>query len=193
MITGFEPFGGEVENPSAWIAREAQAAGAELKALVLPVEFGRAAAITIAALEEFAPSWLIMLGQAADRNAITPERVAINLAHSSEPDNAGFTPWEQLIEPHGPVGYFSSLPLSLLVEYLQKAGVPAQVSNTAGTYVCNDLFYRVMAYIQGKPIKGVFIHIPLFPSQTLQGGKPSMTRDLTLQGVNAAISFVMTY
>lgn len=193
LLTGFEPFGGETENPSAGIARAAQAAGAELKTLVLPVEFGRAAEITIAALGEFAPDWIIMLGQAAGRTAITPERVAINLAHSTEPDNAGFTPWEQLIDPLGPVGYFSSLPLSPLVGALQTSGVPAQLSNTAGTYVCNDLFYRVMAYIQDKPIKGGFIHIPLFPSQTLQGSRPSMAPDLILRGINTVLSFVSTY
>ena len=144
LLTGFEPFGGEPVNP-AWeaVQRVRAPEGAELLRLQVPTVFARAGDLVCAAMERERPDLVLCVGQAAGRAALTPERVAINIMDASIPDNAGAQPREEPVVPGGPAAYFTTLPVKRIAAAIQAAGVPAAVSNSAGTFVCNALLYRV--------------------------------------------------
>lgn len=195
LITGFEPFGGEELNPSTLAAARVKVDGVKIDTLVMPTEFGVSSQILLAAIEKMMPDWVIMLGQAAGRCHITPERVAINIDDASIPDNAGNTPRDRTIKPGGPAAYFSTLPIKEMVAAMHNVGVPASVSNTAGTYVCNHVFYRVMDHIANKGLitRAGFIHIPLLPGQALTKAQPSMDLEQCCRGLEAGIALLKSY
>ena len=186
LVTGFEPFGGEKINPS-WLAAErlpAVVAGRPVEKLLLPVEFGASARLLCRRLEQLQPEVVLCLGQAGGRAALTAERVAINIMDASQPDNAGFQPQDQPVCPGGPAAYFSSLPLKACVQAARQAGVPAAVSNTAGTYVC------ALDWAQKNDCaaKTGFIHLPWLPIQVLdRPGQPSMELDTMVRGIQAVL------
>lgn len=161
LLTGFEPFGGGTHNPS-WdcLSRLSPIEGVELIKLRLPVTFAHAPALLRNALEQEQPNAVICLGLAANRDKITPEKIAINLAHGRIADNDGFQPQEEPLIPGGTDGYFSTLPVFALVEELEKGGIPAQVSYTAGAYVCNCVMYHLMAWATPRKIPAGFVHVP---------------------------------
>ncbi len=173
LITGFEPFGGSTVNPSEEIARNLhgrEIAGHEVIAALLPCVFGTAIVELRRQVRAVKPSLVICLGQAGGRTAITPERVAINVDDARIPDNAGTQPVDRPVVRGGPAAYFSTLPVKAIVAGLRAEGVPAEVSQTAGTFLCNHVFYGLMHALRLRPgVRGGFIHVPYLPEQALKG------------------------
>lgn len=189
LITGFAPFGGEEINPS-WeaVARLPEKINEySLIKLRLPVTFGKAADMVIKAAEEIAADVILCVGQAGGRNAITPELVGINLRHATIPDHNGFQPQDEPIMVGGETAYFSTLPVRSMVEAMRAAGIPAQVSYSAGAYVCNDVLYTVLAHFQDSEVKAGFIHVPYSDDQNKQ---PSMNINLIVKGLTIAIETI---
>ena len=189
LITGFAPFGGEEINPS-WeaVARLPEKINEySLIKLRLPVTFGKAAELVIKAAEEIAADVILCVGQAGGRNAITPELVGINLRHATIPDHNGFQPQDEPIMVGGETAYFSTLPVRSMVEAMRAADIPAQVSYSAGAYVCNDVLYTVLAHFQDSEVKAGFIHVPYSDDQNKE---PSMNINLIVKGLTIAIETI---
>ena len=175
LVTGFEPFNGAQINPSEQIVCRLEAPkGVNLIKEILPVEFENAALRLRKLIAEHSPDVLLSIGQAGGRAEISIERVAINIdcvksSNGSKllPDNAGSMPIDEPIEAGGAPAYFSTLPLWQLVEAVQAAGIPAGVSNSAGTYVCNHIMYVGLheAAVNCPKMKAGFIHVPFLPEQ----------------------------
>lgn len=169
LITGFEPFGDERINPSWEAARAlhgARIGGHRIEARCLPVVFGAANAALRKAIGETKPALVVCVGQAGGRPQLSLERVAINVDDARRPDNAGNSPVDAQIVADGPAAYFTSLPIKRLRQALQRAGIPAEISQTAGTYVCNHVFYGLMHALRRKRgLRGGFVHIPYSPEQ----------------------------
>lgn len=188
LITGFEPFGDDTLNPSLALInakQQLQLTGVEVIGCVLPVIRYQAAETAIKAIEIHQPDLVLMFGQASGRAAITPERVAINLDDYRIADNAGHQPIDEPIIPHGPAAYFTTLPVKAMVEDLQQAGIAAELSHSAGTFVCNHLFYAVQHYLAQHDIPSGFIHIPASPEQ-VSATNPSLP-NLGLEQLIAAV------
>ncbi|PCN47735.1 pyroglutamyl-peptidase I [Curtobacterium sp. 'Ferrero'] len=166
LLTAFEPFGGAAGNPS-WDAASALAASwdgpARLVVERLPVVFAEVRQRLAAAILEHRPAVVVATGLAEGRAAVTPERVAINVRDARIPDNAGEQPVDEPIDPHGPAAYFSGLPIKRIVAGLRAAGVPAAVSNTAGTFTCNQVFYELMSLAGRDGLRAGFVHVPATP------------------------------
>ncbi len=165
LLTGFEPFDGAAGN-SSWDAAALVARGwtgpATLITASLPVVFGRAADELEELIERHSPDLVVATGLAEGRTGVTPERVAINLDDARIPDNAGARPVDEPIVPDGPAAYFSGLPVKAIVERIRAAGVPASVSDSAGTFVCNHVMYRLMHSVvnQHPYLMAGFVHVP---------------------------------
>lgn len=198
LLTAFEPFGGETSNPSLEAARAmagVEFPGAALTVLELPVDRFAAIELASARLRALRPDAVILLGQATARYRVTPERVAINVDDYRIPDNAGNQPAGESIVEGGPVGYLSTLPVRAITERLLRARIPAAISNTAGTYLCNRLFYRVMHLIATEPLPtiGGFIHVPYMHEQALDKypDVPSLARETIVEAVRLAIEVTL--
>ncbi len=163
LVTAFEPFGGEGINP-AMLALEALEEEDVIK-LLLPVEYETAAQKAIEAIRECSPAAVVSLGQAGGRDAVTPERYAVNLRHSPSPDNAGRVCDHEKIVRDGPEKLASSFSAEEICAALTKAGFPARVSDSAGTFVCNDVMYSVLRALQDTGIPAGFIHVPYCTAQ----------------------------
>jgi pyroglutamyl-peptidase len=193
LVTAFEPFGGEAINPSQEaLARLDPGAlgGVELRRAVLPVAFGSGAERLRKAVAEHRPGVVICLGQAGGRAEITPERVAINLDDARAPDNEGARPEGRPVVPGGPAAYFSTLPVGAIVTGLRQKGVPAAASLSAGTFVCNHVFYALMHLLatERPGVRGGFVHVPYLPEQVLdRPGTPSLALELMLCGLAETI------
>ena len=188
LITGFDPFGGETVNPS-WeaVSRLPDTVGDyRLTKLQIPTVFSLAARTVLDAAGEDTPDVILCIGQAGGRDAVTPERVAINMASATIADNAGITPSEEPILPGGPDGIFSTVPVARMAEAIRDAGLPGKISNTAGTFVCNDTLYRLLHHFAGTGTRVGFIHVPHLPQQA-KDGAPSMTQDAIIAALTAAI------
>lgn len=165
LLTGFEPFGGAPVNPSWEVARRLDGeviGGAHVTALQLPCVFGRANEVLLAMAQTGTWDVVLSLGLAGNRSEVSVERIAINVDDARIPDNAGAQPVDVPVVPGGPAAYFGSLPLKRSVSALRGAGLPAAVSQTAGTYVCNHVFYGLMhwaASVAAPPRCG-FVHLP---------------------------------
>lgn len=197
LITGFEPFGGEKINPAWEVAKALDGqviAGANVIAQCLPCVFGDSLEQLACIIADTQPDMVISLGQAGGRSAITPERVAINLDDARIPDNLGRQPIDIPIEAGGEAAYFTTLPIKAIVKALQAAGIPAAVSYTAGTFVCNHVFYGLQRLARTHHIpKSGFIHIPYLPEQAAQQvGQPSMAFDTLVAGVKVIIETAIT-
>ena len=199
LLTGFEPFDKDSVNPSWEVARALDGeliAGGVVHALQLPCVFGAAMPVLDEALAQLQPTLIISLGLAGGRTDITPERVAINMDDARIADNAGNQPVDQPVVREAPAAYFSTLPIKAMVRNLRDAGIPASVSNTAGTFVCNHVFYALMhrlARRAGPGVRGGFIHIPALPQQAAQHpGMASMALETQVQGIRSAIQTAMT-
>ena len=164
LLTGFDPFDREKVNPAFEAVKllPDTIAGAQIVKLEVPTQFVRAGEVLEAAMAEHKPDVVICVGQAGGRAAITPEKVAINLMDGRIPDNAGYQPVDVPIRADGPAAYFATLPVKAMVQRMQDAGIPAAVSYTAGTYVCNSLMYMLLSLIDRKfpSVRGGFIHVP---------------------------------
>ena len=191
LVTGFDPFGGEKINPAIEAVKRLpnEIAGNKIIKLEVPTIFYQSADVVKKAIEKENPEMVINVGQAGGRGAITPERIAINFQSGSTPDNSGKGPKEGKIQVDGLDGYFTQLPIKKMVTDIRHAGIPAQISNSAGTYVCNHLLYEIQYLIHHDypDLKGGFIHIPYLPSQTKNGRYPSMSLENMVVGLTAAI------
>jgi pyroglutamyl-peptidase len=193
LLTGFEPFGGEAINPS-WEAVCAldrwRFGDVTVHAQRICCVFGQAIGELDAAIDRLRPEIVIAIGQAGGRSEITPERIAINIDDGRICDNAGCQPIDQPVVPGGPAAYFSRLPIKAIVQALRAADIPASVSNSAGTFVCNHLFYALMHRIARQPgMRGGFIHIPYLPEQAvaLPGAPPSLALSTMVEALRIAV------
>lgn len=192
LLTGFAPFGGEDANPS-WQAASAldgeRIGGHRVVARLLPVEFGASLRALQAALDAVRPTLVLCIGQAGGRAQLSLERVAINVDDARIPDNAGASPIDEPIAGDGPAAYFATLPIKAMLAALREAGVPAEVSQTAGTYVCNHVFYGLMHALRDAPgVRGGFMHIPYAPQQAARhAGAPSLPVDTVVAGLRVAL------
>ena len=171
LITGFDPFGGESINP-AWEAVKAMKDnidGIEVIKLQIPTVFKKSAEKLFAGIEEHKPDAVICIGQAGGRYDMSVERVAINMDDGRIPDNEGYQPIDTPVYEDGENAYFATLPIKGIVEEIKLAKIPASVSNTAGTYVCNHIMYSLLYYISKNnlDIKGGFIHVPYITEQVV--------------------------
>ena len=198
LVTGFDPFGGESVNPALESVKRLPATiqGAEVKWVEIPTVFHRSAAVLEKEMEAYQPDVVLCVGQAGGRTGLTPERVAINQDDARIPDNDGNQPIDVVIRADGAPAYFSSLPIKAMVEEIKKAGLPASVSNTAGTFVCNHLMYQALYLVDKKfpQTRAGFIHIPYMLEQVVD--KPSQPAiglaDIT-RGLEAAIRAIVLY
>ena len=163
LVTGFEAFDKSALNPSAEIVKALK--GDDLVTAILPVVFGQASAQLRELIDLHKPSAVLCLGLAVGRSEITPERIAINLDNARIADNAGNQPLEQRVIADGPDGHFSTLPIEKMVTSMKAAGIPASISLSAGTFVCNHIFYVLQDYLKDSSIKSGFMHVPLMDEQ----------------------------
>ena len=201
LLTGFEPFGGESVNPSWEIARALDGwmcEGRTVRAVRLPCAFGDALRTLDEALDAHRPELVMCLGQAGGRAEISIERAALNVDDARIPDNLGRQPIDAAVVAGGPAAYFSTLPIKALAHDMRGAGVAAAVSNTAGTFVCNHVFYALMHRLATTPAlagaRGGFVHVPYTPEQVAtKPGTPSMPLPAQVDGIRQALrSAVLT-
>ena len=197
LVTGFDPFGGEPTNPAIESVKriDEKIEGAEIIKLEIPTVFHKAADVVEAKIKEVKPDVILSVGQAGGRYGITVERVAINEDDARIEDNEGNQPIDVKIREDGAPAYFATLPIKAMVEEIKKENIPASVSNTAGTFVCNHIMYQDL-YLAEKygDIKAGFIHVPFLTEQVVD--KPntaSMSLDDIVKGLNAAIRAIVKY
>lgn len=196
LLTAFDPFGGESVNP-AQQAVEAVAdtvAGAEIVKCIVPTVFGKSIDTVYAAMKKEQPDVTFCIGQAGGRVGLTPERVAINLDDARIEDNEGNQPLDKTIREDGKTAYFTSLPVKAMVAKIKEAGIPASVSYTAGTFVCNHLMYGVLYNIEKEfpGMKGGFMHVPFLHEQVLnRANTPSLSKEDIVKGIEAAITAIV--
>ena len=185
LITGFEPFGGESINPSWEAVKQLPDTVGEytLYKLGLPTVYGKAPEILLQKAAEICPDVIISVGQAGGRDAVTPERIAVNIRAARIADNAGVLLDGDRINPNGPAAYFSTLPVERIRDAIRASGIPSAVSNTAGSFVCNDCMYSALHHFNGTPVRCGFIHVPYLPEQ----GTPNLPLEQTVQALTVAI------
>jgi pyroglutamyl-peptidase len=195
LITGFEAFNGSSINPTAMLVDAIQEKKIklpdelELKAIKLPVTFADAFTVLAEGISSFAPDVILSFGQAGGRACIEFERVAINVIDAEIPDNHGHSPRDLPIEEGAPAAIFSTLPIKPLIEHLSLNGIESRISNSAGTYVCNYLFYRLMRATAGTHQLAGFIHVPWHPDQHRPG--PTLSTEALLQAVEGMLSYLI--
>ena len=197
LVTGFDPFGGEETNPAIESVKriDENIEGAEIIKLEIPTVFHKAADVVEEKIKEVKPDVILSVGQAGGRYGITVERVAINEDDARIEDNEGNQPIDVKIREDGAPAYFATLPIKAMVEEIKKENIPASVSNTAGTFVCNHIMYQDL-YLAEKygDIKAGFIHVPFLTEQVVD--KPntaSMSLEDIVKGLNAAIRAIVKY
>ena len=192
LLTGFEPFHKSSLNPTQEIIRLIEDEKLpNLETEVLPVEFGRAGLIACKMIDEIKPDVVIALGQAEGRADITPEKIAINLDNARIPDNAGNKPNNTEITSGGADGLFSTLPVDEIVEKLIGADIPSSISYSAGTFVCNNVFYLIQSHCKDQNIKSGFVHIPLMESQASEfPGLPTMPLNQMVDAVKIIVDIL---
>ncbi|AZU60296.1 pyroglutamyl-peptidase I [Neobacillus mesonae] len=191
LVTGFDPFGHEKVNPALEAVKQLDEIiidNVQIVTQEVPTVFHDSIEVVIKAIETHNPDVVICVGQAGGRTQVTPERIAINIDDARIPDNQKEQPIDEAIFEDGPAAYWTTLPIKRMVHEMRKAGVPAAVSNTAGTFVCNHLFYGLMHYINtnATEIRGDFIHIPYIPEQTVDNNAPSLSLDVIVNGLKIA-------
>ena len=194
VVTGFEPFGGDVVNPSALVTRALHGRrieGLPVVGLELPCAFGQSIEVLREALTRQRPVLVLALGQAAGRAGFSLERVAINLDDARIPDNAGAQPIDRPVVSNAAVARFSSLPVKAMVAALRAAGHPAELSNSAGTFVCNHLFYGLQHLLRARrSVRSGFMHLPLLPEQAAARGNavPNLPLATMVEGTALALA-----
>ncbi|MBP1040569.1 pyroglutamyl-peptidase I [Vagococcus sp. BWB3-3] len=196
LVTGFDPFGGETINP-AWEAVKLlpdTIQGGEIIKLEIPTVFNKSADVVAAAVREHQPDVVLNIGQAGGRFGITPERIGINMDDARIPDNEGQQPIDEPIQATGENAYFTQLPIKAMVDGIKAVGLPASVSNTAGTFVCNHIMYQVQYLIATEfpQMKGGFIHVPFIHQQVVdKPTMPSMSIPDIAKGLEAALEQIV--
>ena len=196
LVTGFDPFGADKINPAIEAVKRlpAEIHGAQIVKQEIPTKFGVSAEVTHDAIVREQPDYVLSVGQAGGRFGLTPERVAINLDDGRIKDNAGYQPLNHTIHDDGAPAYFAQLPIKAMARAIRDAGLPSTVSNSAGTYVCNHIFYQVQ-YMRDKEfpnIKAGFIHIPFLPEQVVARPEtPALSLADDVRGLTAAIGAIV--
>lgn len=188
LITGFDPFGGETINPS-WEAVRLlpdRVGVYGLWKIQIPTVFSLGAERVLEEARQVQPHVILCVGQAGGRSAVTPERVGINMRSARIPDNGGNQPAEEPIAAGGPDGLFSTVPVAAMAAAIQEAGLPGAVSNSAGTFVCNDVLYTLLHHYRGTGVRVGFVHVPYLPEQ----GSPSLPLEDTVKALIAAIQAI---
>jgi pyroglutamyl-peptidase len=189
LLTGFDPFGGDAVNPSWLLAQALQGqsiGGHTVVSAQLPTVFGQALERLSALHRQLRPALTVCLGQAGGRAALSIERIGINVDDARIPDNRGAQPIDHAIVPDGPAAYFASLPIKAMLRAVQRAGVPCEVSQTAGTFVCNHVLYGLMHLLATEGaagMRGGFVHVPWLPGQ----GTPSLPLRDAVRGLHTAL------
>ena len=194
IVTGFDPFGGETINPSIECVKALpEIEGVELIRLELPTVFKESAKRLNEVINEVKPDAVLSVGQAGGRPGITMERIAINVDDARIPDNISQQPIDETIQTKGAAAYFSTLPIKRIVKAIREAGIPVEVSNSAGTFVCNHIMYQALfaATKADKPFKAGFMHIPFIPEQTTD--KPSLPLEESTKALQIAIETIRDY
>jgi len=197
LVTGSEPLGGEPRN-SAFEAVKLlprACAGPDVDILEIPTVFHKSVEAIVKRAEETGADRILMVGQAGGRFEITVERVGINVDDARIPDNEGNRPIDVPVDPDGPAAYFSTLPVKAMTERIRSRGIPAKVSNTAGTFVCNHVLYGVLnaAAKKALPVKAGFIHVPYLPEQAAgKDSVPSMSAATIAAALEAAVEALVT-
>ena len=196
LLTGFDPFGGEPVNPAEEAVKMVKdnINGAEIIKITIPTVQTKSVQAIESAIETHKPDIVISVGQAGGRFDITPERVAINIDDFGIKDNEGNQPTDEIIKSDGQPAYFSNLPVKAMVKHMNDNNIPATLSNTAGTFVCNHVMYGILYLIDKKypNIKGGFIHVPYIPSQVVtKPNNPSMSIDDIAKGLELCIKAVI--
>lgn len=200
LLTGFDAFGNDrlaarPVNPS-WLAVQAlqgsRVGGHDVVAAQLPTVFGSSTAELMRLIDLHQPAMVVCVGQAGGRHALSLERVAVNLVHAHIPDNAGAQPQDQPVVADAPAAYFSTLPVTSMMKALQAAGLPAELSYSAGPFVCNHVFYGLMHALATQPglngVRGGFLHVPYLPAQ----GVPNLPLKDTVRGLRLALACALT-
>lgn len=198
LVTGFDPFGDDIINPAIEAVKRLpkEVNGAEIIPLEIPTVFGKCADVVRIAIEKEQPDYVLNIGQAGGRFALTPERVAINIDDARIPDNENNQPIDVAIQEDGAPAYFSRLPIKAMVSYIKEEKLPAEVSNSAGTFVCNHIMYQTLYMTQTDfpHIKAGFMHIPFLPEQVTQRpNTPSMALDDIVHGITAALRAIVDF
>jgi len=194
LLTGFEPFGGETINPSWEVASSLRGeliAGARVEALKLPCVFGESLQVLAEAVKHLKPGIVLALGQASGRAALSLERVAINLIDARIADNADHQPIDEPVVGGAAAAHFTTLPVKAMAAGLRAAGYPAELSFTAGSFVCNEVFFGLMQMLAGKKTRGGFMHLPCLPEQAARKPAPSMALETMVGGVRLALELAM--
>ncbi|MBO0428138.1 pyroglutamyl-peptidase I [Vagococcus fluvialis] len=198
LVTGFDPFGQDTMNPAIEAVKRLPdtISGAEIIKLEIPTVFNKSAEVTREAMTKHDVDYVLNIGQAGGRFDLTPERVAINLDDARIPDNEGNQPIDVEIKADGESAYFSQHPVKAMVTAIKNAGLPASVSNTAGTFVCNHIMYQSL-YLTHKEFpkaKAGFMHVPFLPEQVLERpGMPAMSLEDITRGIVAAIEAIVEF
>ena len=194
IVTGFDPFGGEKINPSIECVKALpDIEGVELIRLELPTVFKESAERLNEVINDVKPDAVLSVGQAGGRPGITMERIAINVDDARIPDNISQQPIDEAIQLDGEAAYFTTLPIKRIVKAIREAGILAEVSNSAGTFVCNHIMYQALfaATKADKPFKAGFMHIPFIPEQTTD--KPSLPLEESTKALQIAIETIRDY
>jgi len=197
VVTGFEPFAGHPANPSEEIAKAVDGriiAGQSVRAAILPVHHAEAARAAARLLDEQNPQAVLHVGLAAGRARLALERVAVNVMDYDLADNAGYQARGEPCVADGPAAYFSTLPLAAILDALSREDVPGYLSNTAGTYLCNQTLYSTLHTIAtgGRRTIAGFMHVPLSPAMVAASGldQPSMDPGLGVRAIEIAVRVI---
>lgn len=195
LLTGFEPFGGERINASALVVHALAGsliADRRVESVILPVVFGASSRRLFSEIERLRPALVVCVGQAAGRAEISLERIAINLEESNLADNAGVAPAARPIRPEGPAAYWSTLPVSAICEVVRAAGLPIGHSLSAGSFVCNHVFYELQHGLRDRPdVRSGFVHIPVTPAQAAASLRVPPPPALPTEQVAAALRLLI--
>ena len=192
LLTGFEPFDQDPVNPSWEAVRRLDGVhlctDVQMVARQLPCAFATAGEYLAQLIDELQPAMVIAIGLGPGRSTISMERVAINVNDARIPDNLGEQPIDTPVVVDGPAAYFTTLPIKAMVKAVREAGVAASVSQTAGTFVCNQVFYLLQHALAATSVRSGFIHVPLLPEQVTGSQRPSMELDTVVAGLQAAVT-----
>lgn len=196
LVTGFDPFGGDKVNPAYEAVKllPKTIAGAEVVTIEIPTVYGKSGEAVERGIRQYRPDAVLCVGQAGGRSGMTVEKVAVNVAEARIPDNEGNQPIDQPIREDGENAYFATLPIKKMVGNIKKHGIPARISYTAGTFVCNDVMYDLLYMIVKRypNIRGGFIHVPFAPEQVLErpDGTPSMAVSMIAKALEYAVEAI---
>lgn len=197
LLTAFDPFGGEKVNPALEAVRLVadEISGWEIVKLEVPTVFGASVDTVAQAIRREKPDAVLCIGQAGGRCDLTPERVAINIDDARIADNAGNQPVDEPVAKDGPAAYFATLPVKAMAAAIRESGLPASVSNSAGTFVCNHLMYGVLHLLAREypGVRGGFMHVPFAPEQVTNRPAPSMALRDIARGIEAAIGAIVEH